>query len=143
MARRDSLEFSFSGIKTAVSRHVAAHGVPAGQDLADLCAAFQETVTHTLVAKTMRAAQQEGLARVVLAGGVAANRGLRAKMAAECARRGLALHVPPFASCTDNAAMIAYAGAVRLAAGERDGMDLAPSTRTSLPRVTRKGAGLR
>jgi N6-L-threonylcarbamoyladenine synthase len=143
MARRDSLEFSFSGIKTAVSRHVAAHGVPAGQDLADLCAAFQDTVTHTLVTKTMRAAQQEGLRRVVLAGGVAANRGLRARMAAECARRGLTLHVPPFASCTDNAAMIAYAGALRIEAGERDGMDLSPSTRTSLPRVTRKGAGMR
>ena len=80
---------------------------------------------------------------MVLAGGVAANKGLRASMAAECARRGLALSIPPFASCTDNAAMIAYAGALRLAAGERDGMDLAPSTRTALPRVTRKGGGPR
>ncbi len=143
MARRDSLEFSFSGIKTAVARHVATHGVPEGQALADLCAAFQETVVETLVSKTMRATHQEGLGRVVLAGGVAANRGLRARMAAECSRRGFTLSVPAFASCTDNAAMIAYAGALRLAAGERDGMDLAPSTRTSLPRVTRKGAGLR
>jgi N6-L-threonylcarbamoyladenine synthase len=83
------------------------------------------------------------VARVVLAGGVAANKGLRARMAAECERRGLTLAVPPLASCTDNAAMIAYAGALRFAAGERDGLDLAPSTRTSLPRVTRKGAGLR
>ena len=143
MARRDSLEFSFSGIKTAVARHVAAHGVPTGQALADLCAAFQETVVETLVSKTIRAAQREGLSRVVLAGGVAANRGLRARMGAECARRGGTLAVPPLASCTDNAAMIAYAGAVRLAAGERDGMDLAPATRTSLPRVTRKGGGRR
>ena len=144
MARRDSLEFSFSGIKTAVARHVAARGgPPEGRDLADLCAAFQTTVVDTLVQKTVRAAQQEGLERIVIAGGVAANKGLRAKMASECARRGLTLFVPAFASCTDNAAMIAYAGAVRLAAGERDGMDLAPSTRTSLPRVTRKGAGLR
>jgi N6-L-threonylcarbamoyladenine synthase len=144
MARRDSLEFSFSGIKTAVARHVAARGgPPEGQALADLCAAFQATVVDTLVQKTVRAAQQEGLERVVLAGGVAANKGLRARMGAECARRGIALHVPAFASCTDNAAMIGYAGALRLAAGERDGMDLAPSTRTSLPRVTRKGAGIR
>jgi N6-L-threonylcarbamoyladenine synthase len=143
MARRDSLEFSFSGIKTAVARHVAAHGVPEGQALADLCAAFQETVVETLVSKTLRAAVREGTGRVVLAGGVAANRGLRARMAAECARRGLSLAVPSFASCTDNAAMIAYAGALRLAAGEHDGMDLSPSTRTSLPRVTRKGAGAR
>jgi N6-L-threonylcarbamoyladenine synthase len=144
MARRDSLEFSFSGIKTALARHVAARGgPPVGQDLADLCAAFQSTVVDTMVQKTVRAAQQEGLTTVVLAGGVAANRGLRARMGAECGRRGIQLFVPAFASCTDNAAMIAYAGAVRLGAGERDGMDLSPSTRTSLPRVTRKGSGLR
>ncbi|MFT3769422.1 MAG: tRNA (adenosine(37)-N6)-threonylcarbamoyltransferase complex transferase subunit TsaD [Minicystis sp.] len=144
MARRDSLEFSFSGIKTAVARHVAARGrPPEGQDLADLCAAFQATVVDTLVSKSVRAVQQEGLDQIVIAGGVAANKGLRARMAAECGRRGIKLFVPAFASCTDNAAMIAYAGALRLAAGERDGMDLAPSTRTSLPRVTRKGAGLR
>lgn len=144
MARRDSLEFSFSGIKTAVARHVAARGgPPSGQDLADLCAAFQGTVVDMMVRKTVRAAEQEGIARVVIAGGVAANKGLRAQLAAACARRGLTLFVPAFASCTDNAAMIAYAGALRFAAGERDGMDLSPSTRTSLPRVTRKGSGIR
>ena len=144
MARRDSLEFSYSGIKTAVARHVAALGAPPrGQALADLCAAFQSTVVETLVTKTVRAAQGEGVADVVLAGGVAANRGLRARMTSACARRGLRLSIPALASCTDNAAMIAYAGAVRLVAGERDGMDLSPSTRTSLPRVTRKGSGLR
>jgi N6-L-threonylcarbamoyladenine synthase len=144
MARRDSLEFSFSGIKTAVARHVARLGrPPEGQELFDLCAAFQATVVDALVEKTVRAAHREGLERVVLAGGVAANRGLRARMASACARRGLGLSIPAFASCTDNAAMIAYAGATRLLAGERDGMDLAPSTRTALPRVTRKGAGLR
>jgi N6-L-threonylcarbamoyladenine synthase len=143
MAQRGSLEFSFSGIKTAVARHVAAHGVPEAQALADLCAAFQRAVVEALVQKTMLAAQRERLSRVVLAGGVAANQGLRASMAAECTRRGLTLTVPPVASCTDNAAMIAYAGALRLAAGERDGLAVAPSTHTSLPRVTRKGAGVR
>ena len=94
---------------------------PAGQALEDLCAAFQDAVVSTLVDKTIRAARREGLGAVVVAGGVAANRGLRARMAAECARRGLALAIPPLSSCTDNAAMIAYAGAIRLAAGERDG----------------------
>jgi N6-L-threonylcarbamoyladenine synthase len=79
----------------------------------------------------------------VLAGGVAANRGLRTKMAQVCGKKGIRLFVPAFASCTDNAAMIGYAGALRLAAGERDGMELGPATRTSLPRVTRKGAGIR
>ena len=77
------------------------------------------------------------------AGGVAANRGLRARMAEVCARREIGLFVPPFASCTDNAAMIAYAGALRLARGERDGASLGPSTKTALLRVTRKGGGAR
>lgn len=143
MARKESLEFSFSGIKSAVARHVARRGRPEGQALNDLCAAFQGAVVGALVQKTVRAARAEGVERVVLAGGVAANRGLRASMAAACARRGLALFVPPFASCTDNGAMIAYAGALRLAAGERDTLDLAPETRTALPRVTRKGGGAR
>ncbi|EYF00164.1 tRNA (adenosine(37)-N6)-threonylcarbamoyltransferase complex transferase subunit TsaD [Chondromyces apiculatus] len=148
MARRDSLEFSFSGIKTAVARHVAQRaaqqgGPLEGQALHDLCAAFQGAVVDTLVRKTVRAARQEGVTRVVLGGGVAANRGLRARMTEECGRRGIEVFIPPFASCTDNAAMIAYAGALRLAAGERDDLDLAPATRTSLPRVTRKGGGAR
>ncbi|MGK3965762.1 tRNA (adenosine(37)-N6)-threonylcarbamoyltransferase complex transferase subunit TsaD [Sorangium sp. So ce118] len=143
MARKESLEFSFSGIKSAVARHVAKRGRPEGQALNDLCAAFQGAVVDALVQKTVRAARAEGIERVVLAGGVAANRGLRAKMAAACARRGVGLFVPPFASCTDNGAMIAYAGALRLAAGERDTLDLAPETRTALPRVTRKGGGVR
>ena len=143
MARVDSLEFSFSGIKSAIARHVALGGPPVGEALNDLCAAFQQIVVETMVQKTVRAARREGVPRVVVGGGVAANKGLRARMAAECSRRGLALFIPPFASCTDNAAMIAYAGAVRLAAGERDGFDLSPSTRTALLRVTRKGGGRR
>jgi N6-L-threonylcarbamoyladenine synthase len=142
-ARSESLEFSFSGIKSSVARHVAARGRPEGDALHDLCAAFQRRVVATLVDKTIRAARQERLERVVVAGGVAANKGLRAGMADACARRGIALFVPPFASCTDNAAMIAYAGSLRLAAGERDGFELSPTTHTSLPRVTRKGGGPR
>jgi tRNA N6-adenosine threonylcarbamoyltransferase len=144
MARRDSLEFSFSGIKTAVARHVANRPAPlSDDDINDLCAAFQGTVVEALVRKTMRAAEIEGLTRVVISGGVAANRGLRERMTAACAKRGYQVFIPPFASCTDNAAMIAYVGALRLAAGERDGLDLAPSTRTALLRVTRKGGGAR
>ena len=144
MAQRESLEFSFSGIKTAIARHIAARpSRPEGQELFDLCAAFQSIVVDTLVSKTVRAARREKLGRVVLAGGVAANRGLRAKMADECKRRGIEVSVPPLASCTDNAAMIAYAGALRLAAGERDDLSVSPSTQTSLPRVTRKGGGAR
>lgn len=144
MARRDSLEFSFSGIKTAMARHVANRKAPLSEsDIDDLCAAFQSTVVEALVRKTIRAAEQEGLTRVVIAGGVAANRGLRERMTAACAKKGIEVFIPPFASCTDNAAMIAYVGALRLAAGETDGLSLAPSTRTALLRVTRKGGGAR
>jgi N6-L-threonylcarbamoyladenine synthase len=100
-------------------------------------------VVDALVKKTVRAAELEEVPRVVVAGGVAANRGLRAAMSAACAKKGIALFIPPFASCTDNAAMIAYAGALRLSRGETDGLDLAPSTKTALLRVTRKGGGPR
>ena len=143
MLRKDSLEFSFSGVKSAVARHVEREGAPTGQALADLAAAFQTTMVETLVKKTLRAAAQEGLERIVLAGGVAANRGLRTRMQEAAAKRGFHVFIPPFASCTDNAAMIAYAGAIRLARGERDALTLSPSTRTALHRVTRKGGGPR
>jgi N6-L-threonylcarbamoyladenine synthase len=144
MARRDSLEFSFSGVKSFVARHVAEHGKPATETaVADLCAGFQRTVVDSLVTKTVRAARAEKVSSVVLAGGVAANRELRRTAGEACAAAGLALHVPPMASCTDNAAMIAYAGALRLAAGERDELSFSTSTRTSLLRVTRKGGGRR
>jgi N6-L-threonylcarbamoyladenine synthase len=143
MARRDSLEFSFSGLKSSIARHVARNGVPTGQALADLCAAFQRSVVETLVTKTVRAAKRENLDRVVVAGGVAANRGLRVAMAEQCAAHKLSLFIPALTSCTDNAAMIAYVGAQRLMAGEQSGLDLAPSTRTALHRMTRKGGGRR
>jgi len=144
MARRDSFEFSFSGVKSFVARHVAEHGRPGTEaEIADLCAGFQRTVVGSLVSKTVRAAQTEGVKWVVLAGGVAANRELRATALDACTRVGLSLAVPPLASCTDNAAMIAYAGALRLARGERDDLSFATATRTALARVTRKGGGRR
>lgn len=144
MARRDSLEFSFSGLKTAIARSVAEQGRPTDEAaIADVCAGFQKAVVGSLVSKTVRAAARERVKTVVLAGGVAANRGLRATAAEACAKAGLRLVVPPFASCTDNAAMIAYAGALRLAAGERDDFAVATATRTALARVTRKGRGAR
>jgi len=142
MARRPSLEFSFSGIKSAVARLVE-KSPPSDDEVPHLCAAFQRIVTTTLVKKTMAAAQQEGVDQLVIAGGVAANRELRARMNAAGKKRGIALFVPPVRSCTDNAAMIAYAGARRLAAGHRDDLSLGPATFTRLPRVTRKGRGVR
>jgi N6-L-threonylcarbamoyladenine synthase len=142
MARKDSLEFSFSGLKTQVAQHVAAHGVPKDEaGLADVCAAFQSAATRVLASKLVAAAVREDVTRVVLGGGVAANRELRARVTELAAARGVRAFVPPLASCTDNAAMIAYAGAMRAVRGERDGWDLVATSQTSLPRTTRKGRG--
>ncbi len=142
MARKGSLEFSFSGLKTQVAHHVAAHGVPTdAQGLADICAAFQSAATRVLASKLVDAAEREGVGAVVLGGGVAANRELRARVTELAARSGIQAFVPPLASCTDNAAMIAYAGLKRAERGERDGWDLVATSQTSLPRTTRKGRG--
>lgn len=144
MPRRDSLEFSFSGLKTQVARFVEKHGQPADdQSLRDLCAAFQRSVVDTLIRKAVRAAQIERVDTLVLAGGVAANRELREHATRAGQRDGLRVLLPSLKSCTDNAAMIAYAGMHRLAAGESDGAGIRMSTRTALPRVTRKGRGRR
>jgi N6-L-threonylcarbamoyladenine synthase len=143
MDRRDSLEFSFSGIKTQVAQLVAKHGVPQGVALADLCAAFQAAVTGVLASKLLEAARRENVERVVIGGGVAANRELRRRVDDLARASGIRAFVPPLASCTDNAAMIAYAGAMRLARGEADGWDLTATSATALPQATRKGRGRR
>lgn len=144
MPRRDTLEFSFSGIKTNVARWVEKNGAPKDErTLFDICASFQCRVVDVLVEKTIRAAQRERVTTVVLGGGVAANRELRDRMTAAAALREIRVVVPPIASCTDNAAMIAFAGALRLGRGENDLGRIETSPRTMLPRVTRKGRGTR
>lgn len=121
MPSRKNPDFSFSGLKTAVARHVADHGVPEDEAaLADICASFQRVLTTALVRKSVAVCEASAVPHLVLCGGVAANRGLRARAAEACAKAGVRLYVPPMASCTDNAAMIAYTGALRLARGERD-----------------------
>jgi N6-L-threonylcarbamoyladenine synthase len=144
MSRKDSLEFSFSGLKTNIARYVEEHGRPAErQMLCDLCAAFQERVVLTLVKKSVVALERENLRTWVIGGGVAANKGLRAAAAAAAAERVVRLVVPLPRACTDNAAMIAFCGARRLLSGENHGTSLEVSPHTELPRTTRKGRGLR
>lgn len=144
MRRKGSLEFSFSGLKSDVMRWVTRNGRPTNEtDLQNLCAAFQRRVVDTLLHKALEAAEGEGVKHLVLGGGVAANRELRERGKTQASARNITLIVPPFRACTDNAAMIAYAGSVRLVRGENDAGHIETSPRTALPRVTRKGRGLR
>jgi N6-L-threonylcarbamoyladenine synthase len=144
MGHTKSFELSFSGIKTQVAARVREHGIPATEsELAGVCASFQAAVTSVLAKKLVAAAVQEGVRTVVIGGGVAANRELRSRVTDLAREHGIRAVLPELASCTDNAAMIAYAGLVRLQAGERDGWDLIATSATSLPRSTRKGRGAR
>lgn len=144
MASRHSLEFSFSGLKTNVARWVETHGRPNNdQVLRDLCAAFQRRVVDALATKAVRATREQRLTTLVLGGGVAANRALRARAVALGEQHGVRVVIPPFKCCTDNAAMIAYAGSQRLALGADDRATIAVNPKTVLPRVTRKGRGQR
>jgi len=133
LARKQQLEFSFSGLKTAVAQYVANAGSALDEPhIADVCAAFQHNVVSVLVDKALSACERRGVRRLVLTGGVAANRGLRERAKQLCAEQGVELFVPPFASCTDNAAMIAYAGAQRLVGGERDDLGLSVFSRSPI-----------
>ena len=120
-----SLDFSFSGLKTAVRNHVAGlGGVLSDAARADVAASFQEAVVEVLTHKTLDAAERCRVSTVILAGGVAANRSLRERLQAGCRERGLRLAVPELRYCGDNAAMVALAGSMRLARGERSEWDL-------------------
>ena len=130
MRGRDGFDFSFSGLKTAVRTVVDEHHGPMTPgDVDDLAASFQAAVADVLADRAARAmaafaARHRHTPRLVLAGGVAANRALRGRLAAAAARAGFALTAPPVDLCTDNAAMIAWAGAERLAAGLTDDLDV-------------------
>lgn len=119
MLHSGDLEFSFSGLKTAVLTLVtrqAAEGSLSDGDRADIAAAFQAAIVDVLVAKSLAALKQTGLRELVVSGGVGANTQLRESLLRETARAGAKVFFPPLALCTDNGAMIAFAAALRLEA---------------------------
>ena len=111
------LDFSFAGLKTAVLTQVHKLGDVLEQRKADLAAATEAAIVEVLVKKSIAALERSGLQRIVVAGGVGANRRLRAQLDAACGKRGVRVHYPELALCTDNGAMIALAAAMRLQGG--------------------------
>jgi len=142
MTDRPGLDFSFSGLKTftltTVQKHALDDGLPDEQTCADIAAAFQEAVVDTLVIKCRRALKQARRKTLVIAGGVSANKLLRQRLEARLAEDGCSVYYPRQEFCTDNGAMIAYAGCLRLQAGQRS--DLAIDVRPRWPLTELTGA---
>lgn len=135
MTDRPGLDFSFSGLKTFALTTCQAGGNDR-QTRADIARAFEDAVVETLLIKCRRAVQQTGIATLVVAGGVGANRALRDGLRAMAADVGAEVFYPRLEFCTDNGAMIAYAGACRLAAGQQQGLEVAVNPRWSLEQLT-------
>jgi len=137
MLGRAEPHFSFAGLKTAVRHQAQALAPLAEQDIADLCAAFEVAAAESVadrvrLAMATATAELDPRRHLVVAGGVAANRRLRSALAEVARRAGYALNVPPPALCSDNAAMVAWAGAERLARGWTDGLDVPARARWPL-----------
>jgi N6-L-threonylcarbamoyladenine synthase len=136
LLNRPGCDMSFSGLKTAMRKAVddlaAAQGGLTRADRRDLCAAFQKAIADVLAEKTARALAAAPAPVLAVAGGVAANRTIRTALEARAAAAGARFVAPPLRLCTDNGAMIAWAGAERLARGERTGLDFAARPRWPL-----------
>lgn len=146
------LDFSFSGLKTAVRQAASEIAPLTDTDVADICASFQAAVAETLADRVARALARfhaqfagETAPALVVAGGVAANASLRARLEALCSANDFRLVAPPARLCTDNAAMVAWAGAERFTRGESDSLDFAPRSRWPLDEAAAPliGAGRR
>ena len=127
----EGYDFSFSGLKTAVRNHIAFfmskdRGLEPDLNISNVAAGFQAAVVDILVEKTVKAAVETGVDKIVVAGGVAANSSLRKKMNEEAAKRGISLYLPGMGLCIDNAAMIALAGYLHYKRGETSKLDLNP-----------------
>src|SRR5512136_2160724 len=122
---KDSLEFSFSGVKTALLTYTKKLDRPAAQgEIPDIVASYQEAIVDVLVEKTLRAAEMHSIGRVAVVGGVAANSRLRTRFCEDAEKKGIQVTIPPPVFCTDNAAMIAVVGHHFLTRGRRDAYDL-------------------
>ena len=136
MTDKPGLDFSFSGLKThtrnLIEKHRGSDVLPDQQTTYDICAGFQEAVVDTLTIKCKRALKQTNMKRLVIAGGVSANKRLRQKLEAELTQFDAQVFYARHEFCTDNGAMIAYAGCQRLLAGERSDLSLSVTPRWPL-----------
>ncbi len=138
-AQREGFDFSFSGLKTAVRNHVMLfkskdNGIDPALNIKDVIASFQEAVVDILVEKTMQAAVENNIEKIVVAGGVAANSSLRQRMKKTADGHGIKLYLPGMDYCIDNAAMIALAGYLHYRRGEKSELDLNPKASMPLGR---------
>ncbi len=135
MLKKPGLEFSFSGLKTAVMlevRKLEASGPLSASDRADLANAFEEAVVDTLVAKSLRALKQTGRDRLIVAGGVGANTRLRQQLGAALEKSPVSVYYPRPEFCTDNGAMVAFAGLLRLRNGAQGSLNVQARARWTL-----------
>ena len=135
--QREGFDFSFSGLKTAVRNHVAIFrskdaGLDRSLNVSDIAASFQAAAVDMLVDKTIRAARENSVSAVVVAGGVAANSSLRKEMQLACGKAGITLTLPSMGLCADNAAMVALAGYLHYQRGDRSDLNLNPRASAAL-----------
>jgi N6-L-threonylcarbamoyladenine synthase len=135
MTRQAGLNFSFSGLKTSVLATWRAQTDKNEQVRADIARAFQNAIIDTLIIKCRRALKQTGLRSLVIAGGVGANQSLRTSLSALAEQSGISVYYPRPIFCTDNGAMIAYAGSLRLAAGESEPLAFSAHPRWSMETI--------